>query len=206
MDILDLKLEKKFSNQQIPGLLGNNINGVTNLDLTDEEKLLTCNINLDNWDESSTSRFEVLPLSDEDAQLECIYESCLNELDATKAKQFNKAWGSAKKSIITSMHNFKNSNKTGKAKEKADAKLKRKNGRVDAKVNRLNAHNDNASSGKSFNKRRKNAKAIERNYHKDMANNTTGIRKGYHKIKSWGNKKLHECYDLMLDTLCEAGN
>lgn len=75
---------------------------------------------------------------------------------------------------------------------------------VDAKVNRTNAHNDNASSGKSFYKRYKNSKVIERNYHKDMANNTTGIRKAYHKIRSLGNKKLHENYDLVLDTLCEA--
>lgn len=132
MDKLDLTIERKFAsaNQQVPGKLGNNIGGNTNLDLTDEEELLTSGLYDDNWDESSSSGFENLP-TDDDIQLECIYESCLNELDSDKAKQLNKVnkkWGAATKSNNTKMHNLKNANKTGKAKEKADAKLKRKNG------------------------------------------------------------------------------
>ena len=202
-------MESLSSNQEIPGQLGNNINGVTNLDLTGEEELITSGLYDDAWDESSSSGFEDLPLTDDDIQLECIFESCLNELDSNKAKQLNKtnkAWGAAKKANNTRMHNLKNANKTGKAKQKSDAKLKRKNGRIDAKVNRANSHNSNASSDKKFGTKYKNARAIDKKYHADMAKNTTGIRKGYHKIKSLGNKKLHENYDLVLDTLCEAEN
>ena len=64
MDKYDKLLESLSSNQEIPGKLGNNIGGNTNLDLTGEEELITSGLYDDMWDESSTSGFEDLPLSD----------------------------------------------------------------------------------------------------------------------------------------------
>lgn len=77
MDRLDLTIERKFAsaNQQIPGKLGNNIDGVTNLDLTDDEKIIMYD-DEDSWDESSLEEFSDLP-DDYDIQLDCICESKL---------------------------------------------------------------------------------------------------------------------------------
>lgn len=107
MDRLDLTIERKFAsaNQQIPGKLGNNIDGVTNLDLTDEEELITSGLYDDSWDESSSSGFEDIPTED-DIQLECIYESKLFEDVASinnkydnKANDINRKYNRKKASL-----------------------------------------------------------------------------------------------------------
>ncbi len=139
-------MESLSSNQEIPGQLGNNINGVTNLDLTNQEELLTSGLYDDGWDESSSSGFEDLPLTDEDIQLECIFESSLYE-DAA--------------------------NVNNKYDNKAD-KINRKYNRKKAKLERKKKVADHNNIDV----------AAKRDYHKDMSNNTSGIRKSYHKIKA----------------------
>lgn len=75
----DKLLESLSSNQEIPGQLGNNIGGVTNLDLTGQEELLTSGLYDDGWDESSSSGFEDLPLDVEDIILDTLCEASLME-------------------------------------------------------------------------------------------------------------------------------
>ena len=129
------------SNQEIPGQLGNNINGVTNLDLTGQEEIITSGLYDDGWDESSSSGFEDLPL-DEDIILDALCE--------TNAAKINNKYD----------------NKVNK--------VNRKFNRKRAKLDREKKVSDHNNIGK----------AAKRDYHKDMANNTSGLRKMYHNHKA----------------------
>lgn len=90
--LLDYLCESELlsANQEIPGYLGNNINGVTNLDLTNEEEIILSSYFDDGWDESSSSGFEDLPTVDTvDIILDALCEASLMHNTRGKSKDPN---------------------------------------------------------------------------------------------------------------------
>lgn len=170
MDKYDKLLECISSNQEIPGQLGNNFGGVTNLDLTGEEELVMSGLYDDAWDESSSSGFEDLPMTDEDIQLECIFESKLFEHrgkpDPKKAKERNNKNISKEAGLNKNLVN-----------KKYDTKAAKINAKMDRKRAKLDYKNDNASE-----------KMAEKNaaykYHKEAGKNSTGLEKAWHKLNT----------------------